>query len=608
MQKQQEFERSTVVVLSDKALYSFSIQLDPQTAQPMIELYSRTPILQISHVVVSPYCDNYLAIHMAQSGGAASSSSARAAGPTDVLWRIRHKTELLALLKEESAKLGRPMFDLRFQPNDNLIVNVVKNRHVDITWSSDPSLDSCTDKLVRVKHNLQILVGSGLPAMQVPVPPKPAALDTSVPGGGRPCLKALYDCAGNEAQGEIAFKTGDIIFIIKDEEGGWFEGELKGKRGFVPGTYVERVKRAVVGAKASSSSSSSGPKAGGKPMFNFTASAGPPPVNVAAPKKSAWEELKSDQGEVRCCLPLALRRALRVFRLSVVYSVLIPSFLCVVVDCALFSSQTYYYNRETQESSWDKPAELNAPAPASSPMSPVSQPVAQGCAFAGCGKPRFGGKPYCAAHAGGGAAAAPAASVVPPPVVRSSGPPPISQTGGSAAPRFGGGASATPTPVPAARPAFGGGASSTNPPPVTRTYGAGATSNPTPAARPAYGAAAATPTPAPRFGAGANGPSNTAPGPSKPAIQTGAVAANRENLFKGGQIPIFGAPRPMGTGNPNAAGMYSAPAAAQPAPVAAVQPKPAAAAAAVPPRPVYGGGSGLAPKKKSDWVAVKDER
>ena len=122
-----------------------------------------------------------------------------------------------------------------------------------------------------------------------------------------------------------------------------------------------------------------------------------------------------------------------------------------------------------------------------------------------------------------------------------------------------------------------------------------------PAPRPVVGGGA-TPAPAPaarpvaRFGGGAASatPSNNAPGPARPAINTGAVAANRANLFANGAVPIFGAPRPMGTGNPNAAGMYSAPAAAAaaPAPMAARPPAFAAPAPA---------------KKKSDWVAVLDE-
>lgn len=528
--KQTLLDEPRLVLLTDRALYSCAIGFDATTGQSRLDLYFRVPILQISHVVTSPFCDSWVVIHFAAGAGSGASAGG-AAMPTDVLWRVRHKTELFALLAQESKKQGRAMFDLRFQASDTVVANAAKKRTVEVSWTKDDMLDSCTDKLERVAHNVAIRVASGIAPNQVPVPPKPSEADASLPGGGgRPAVKAMFDCAGNAAQGELAFKTGDVLFIVKDEEGGWFEcTNAAGQRGFVPGTYVERVKKAA----ARPGASSSGPKTTPKPLFNFTASSGPPPpVNVGA-KKSPWEELKSDTGE------------------------------------------TYYYNSVTQQSQWDKPAEMNAPPPApavasSGVMSPVSSSISQGCAFGGCGKPRFGGKPYCAQHAMGGAGANPAAS----------GPPAVPG-------RFGAGAAATPTPVPAARPAFGGGASST----------------PVPAPRPVVGGGGATPAPAPaarpvaRFGGGGAAsatPSNTAPGPARPAINTGAVAANRANLFANGAVPIFGAPRPMGTGNPNAAGMYSAPAAAAAAaPVAMARPP----AFAVPPPA----------KKKSDWVAVLDE-
>jgi hypothetical protein len=326
-------------------------------------------------------------------------------------------------------------------------------------------------------------------------------------------LKALFDAPGNEAQGELAFRTGDIIYIVKDEEGGWYEGELNGKRGYVPGTYVERVKRVQAGARPGAKPGAA--KAAGKPMFTFTEGGGAPPPAAAGKVKCDWEEMKTDDGQV------------------------------------------YYWNEKKQESVWDKPAELVAAeraAAAPAAMSPVSSSVSQGCATAGCGKPRFGGKPYCAQHASGGGAGsngAPAAGGRPGfggagAGAGSSGAPAAKWGGG------GGGAAANPTPVPAARPAFGGAA-------------AGGNSNAAPAAG----------RPAARFGGGApasNGPAGGGGAAARGPISTGAVAANRANLFGGGGIPMGGL-RPGGAGAP--------------------------AAAAAPARP--------AAPAKSDWIAVVDE-
>ena len=56
----------------------------------------------------------------------------------------------------------------------------------------------------------------------------------------KPQVKALfdYDAAAND---EITIKEGDIINLIQKSETGWWEGELNGKTGLFPGTYVEQI-------------------------------------------------------------------------------------------------------------------------------------------------------------------------------------------------------------------------------------------------------------------------------------------------------------------------------------------------------------------------------
>jgi hypothetical protein len=66
-------------------------------------------------------------------------------------------------------------------------------------------------------------------------------------GAGRPLpgapagrqATALYDFKP-EADNELGFAEGDVINIIK-QEGDWWTGELRGKRGLLPATYVQLI-------------------------------------------------------------------------------------------------------------------------------------------------------------------------------------------------------------------------------------------------------------------------------------------------------------------------------------------------------------------------------
>jgi len=69
-------------------------------------------------------------------------------------------------------------------------------------------------------------------------------------GGGRgggppppsnvPKAQAQYSYQG-QTQDELSFNEGDVIIIHKKDPGGWWEGELNGKRGWIPANYVKEV-------------------------------------------------------------------------------------------------------------------------------------------------------------------------------------------------------------------------------------------------------------------------------------------------------------------------------------------------------------------------------
>jgi len=65
-------------------------------------------------------------------------------------------------------------------------------------------------------------------------PPKPQ------PPPSKPMAKALYPYTGATPE-ELSFQEGDMLTILKKDPGGWWEGELRGKRGWLPANYVQEI-------------------------------------------------------------------------------------------------------------------------------------------------------------------------------------------------------------------------------------------------------------------------------------------------------------------------------------------------------------------------------
>ncbi|KAJ3102841.1 hypothetical protein HK100_004307 [Physocladia obscura] len=70
-----------------------------------------------------------------------------------------------------------------------------------------------------------------------PVPPPPPQLPAKFAGKKLKTAIAQYDFHG-ERPGDLAFVVGDKITVL-NENGDWWEGELKGARGIFPANYVE---------------------------------------------------------------------------------------------------------------------------------------------------------------------------------------------------------------------------------------------------------------------------------------------------------------------------------------------------------------------------------
>ena len=53
-------------------------------------------------------------------------------------------------------------------------------------------------------------------------------------------VRALYDFPANET-GELAFKKGDLMAVVKPVHRDWWRCSLRGKTGIIPLNYVEKV-------------------------------------------------------------------------------------------------------------------------------------------------------------------------------------------------------------------------------------------------------------------------------------------------------------------------------------------------------------------------------
>ena len=53
-------------------------------------------------------------------------------------------------------------------------------------------------------------------------------------------VEALYDYT-KDKEDELTFSTGAIIYVIKKNDDGWYEGSCGSETGLFPGNYVEQV-------------------------------------------------------------------------------------------------------------------------------------------------------------------------------------------------------------------------------------------------------------------------------------------------------------------------------------------------------------------------------
>lgn len=83
--------------------------------------------------------------------------------------------------------------------------------------------------------------GSDTKAPKKLLPASPSTPAPKPPTPSLPKVKALYDYTRQDVD-ELEFKEGNIIEVLKEHEGGWWQGRLNGKTGLFPSNYVEKIK------------------------------------------------------------------------------------------------------------------------------------------------------------------------------------------------------------------------------------------------------------------------------------------------------------------------------------------------------------------------------
>lgn len=84
------------------------------------------------------------------------------------------------------------------------------------------------------------VAAAGGGGVQPPGPAKKAGAPKAAASPRVPQCRALYDYPGT-ADNELSFRAGETITILQKDPAGWWEGELQGRRGWIPANYVQEI-------------------------------------------------------------------------------------------------------------------------------------------------------------------------------------------------------------------------------------------------------------------------------------------------------------------------------------------------------------------------------
>jgi len=155
--------------------------------------------------------------------------------------------------EERNAKLQEKLAE-----TDNEIKNKTKTKssmeNMAKLYDKDPEqkkkvelqLDQFTKDIEQLQDTRQKieqeLKSSGVTVAPAPAPAVTAPSNTKPSAAPKTSVvkkaKALYDYK-SEGEEELSFQKGDLVSVVEIEDSGWWQVELKGRKGIVPGNYFE---------------------------------------------------------------------------------------------------------------------------------------------------------------------------------------------------------------------------------------------------------------------------------------------------------------------------------------------------------------------------------
>ncbi|KAK7865699.1 hypothetical protein R5R35_014509 [Gryllus longicercus] len=145
-------------------------------------------------------------------------------------------TEILKVLTET---LLEKKSEAAMRPKAEFVPKTLQDLHVE----GSSQATSQASSPVHPKPNQLELFPSGNPPRSSNASPLPSPMRSparQAPASKTPCCTALYDFEP-ENPGELGFKEGDNITLISKVDENWYEGNIAGRQGYFPVTYVQVV-------------------------------------------------------------------------------------------------------------------------------------------------------------------------------------------------------------------------------------------------------------------------------------------------------------------------------------------------------------------------------